>query len=614
MDRLHFRRLLARTAASFGALLCAWLLWLALLDWFWLPSRRTLRVDYRCATSCTLSWTPDIGRGFLYLDSASRELAGTSDTTLLELPQTSARVRLEFRGGHGSIVKVSELTSGGSVTLARAEGARSVHALPLLRQRLPRSAGIFSALAVTALGVALFTIRARRRIAGLGAILSSKRFATLPGFVLAAMLMLGALFVTASAADAYHVIYRRIDNPPYWPVSLFDPLAFSPRMAAGALLLVLSAHLALAVRAEARRTTPLPAIAIGLTGLVLGNLLQGWELGFVEPTAGDQTYFSESRGVGDAFAYLGNYAERQGSLGTHARTHPPGAVLLYYVLGAIVPNPGALSLLLGSAAFALALLNVFAIARRYVNARAAAFATLVFALLPSVQIYFIVSLEAVVCALTTGAVRYFLDPRPLPRWLGTTAYGALALFLSFGAVFLVPVLAAFELATERSARRTLVIGAIIAAVFAALYGLTGFDWLSSLHVATRIENPHGFWLPENPASYLFTRLEGIAEVLLFASPLVLVGAVHAFRSRDPKTQPLRRLCAVAIGTFLAMLATGAFKTGETARACLFVAPFLVLPLAALDHEKRLGESRRTLLSSAVFAQSVLMQLTGQYYW
>jgi len=71
---------------------------------------------------------------------------------------------------------------------------------------------------------------------------------------------------------------------------------------------------------------------------------------------------------------------------------------------------------------------------------------------------------------------------------------------------------------------------------------------------------------------------------------------------------------LAVGTLLAMFATGAFRTGETARACLFIYPYLLLPVAAqLDHQQPDASDRR-LLVWLVFGQTLLMQTFGGYFW
>ena len=105
-------------------------------------------------------------------------------------------------------------------------------------------------------------------------------------------------------------------------------------------------------------------------------------------------------------------------------------------------------------------------------------------------------------------------------------------------------------------------------------------------------------------SAVFTRLEGVAEFLLFLSPVVLAWIA---RRGAAATGSAALASAVVLPVLLALVA-GSFRTGETARACLFVYPFLLLllrsaPSSALD---------ACLWTAA--SQTILMQATGAFFW
>ena len=59
---------------------------------------------------------------------------------------------------------------------------------------------------------------------------------------------------------------------------------------------------------------------------------------------------------------------------------------------------------------------------------------------------------------------------------------------------------------------------------------------------------------------------------------------------------------------------GAFHTGETARACLFIMPFLMFPVAAHLDDCRSRPADRIVLLGLVFGQSLVMQTLGGYVW
>lgn len=600
---------MARASALLGAFLAAGLLFLAVLDWLWLPAERTLVVETSCRAPCSLAVTPDIGRGFLYLDTFRHELASGNATGEIRLPLTSARVRLQLEPG--TIRRVTEVTARGREPLPRAVDAANAWSLPLWGD--VSTFGYLSSAIVVALALfGLVIPGVRAWIAAQSRAAFGADFPTARSLVVATLLLAAAIFVGASAIDAYHVLVRRVDNPPYWPISLFDPAPFSAEAWLLGGLLLIGGYVAVSRLSAKTEHASWFVVTFGLSALVLTNALQGWDEGFVQPTARQQSYFAESFAVRDVASYLAGYNAQQINLGTHARTHPPGAVLLYYAARLAFRDPATVSIILGGVAFAITIVSVLAIARRFVSERSALLTGLVFALVPAVQTYFIASLEAIACASMTAAIACFLTPRPAVRWLAAAALLVVSLLLTFGSLFVLAVLFLYELFAEHSVRRSLLLFGVVALVLFLLEGTCGFDWYDSLRVASALENPDGFSLLVNRGSYFFTRLEGVSEVLLFASPLVV--AALPLLPRGAEFGGLRALCWAGVGSWLAMLLAGAFKTGETARSCLFVYPLLVLPVAALDEARRFSDERRALLAFVPFVQAVLMQLGGRYYW
>jgi hypothetical protein len=191
-----------------------------------------------------------------------------------------------------------------------------------------------------------------------------------------------------------------------------------------------------------------------------------------------------------------------------------------------------------------------------------------------------------------------------------------ASFLTFGACFLVPVMVGFEVVCRRSIVRSAVIGASAAAIYLAMGRFGGFNYLAAFHTASALENPGGFLLWADPLSYVMTRLENVAEILLFFGPFLLVLAVRGWKAARAG-DGYRDLCvltALGTGTLLAMFATGAFRTGETARACLFIYPYLLLPVATWLDARRAEPGEAKQLAWLVFGQALLMQTIGGYFW
>jgi hypothetical protein len=63
-----------------------------------------------------------------------------------------------------------------------------------------------------------------------------------------------------------------------------------------------------------------------------------------------------------------------------------------------------------------------------------------------------------------------------------------------------------------------------------------------------------------------------------------------------------------------MLLMGVYRTGETARAALFIYPFLFIPIVIYLKSQSLSQHERDLLASLVFGQTMIMQLIGNYFW
>ena len=91
-------------------------------------------------------------------------------------------------------------------------------------------------------------------------------------------------------------------------------------------------------------------------------------------------------------------------------------------------------------------------------------------------------------------------------------------------------------------------------------------------------------------------------------------AVRGLRGSDGGGNRLFTVTSVAIATLAAMLLTGAFRTGETARCCLFVYPFLFFAVVRYIGRSALTRRDETVLLLVVFAQTVCMQMFGFYFW
>ena len=229
-------------------------------------------------------------------------------------------------------------------------------------------------------------------------------------------------------------------------------------------------------------------------------------------------------------------------------------------------------------------------------------AALLFVVLPAVSIYSAVSIDGVVMAcfalMLWGLVRH----RTWAVVAGLLAANA----LTFGAVwgFLVLLL----LGRRREFGWAMAVGAL---ALGACY-LAGYDHIAAFVRTAVSENPAGTvgalefgrftWTAlSDPGRYWVTRLEGLAEVALFLSlPVLAAWRWHPFL--------VSREAQAAVLAFLVMLAAGVWCSGETARACLFLYPWLVLSYGTL------APSRIAALTLAAGLQTALMQGVGDWFF
>lgn len=140
--------------------------------------------------------------------------------------------------------------------------------------------------------------------------------------------------------------------------------------------------------------------------------------------------------------------------------------------------------------------------------------------------------------------------------------------------------------------------------------LLGFDYAASFATAVRLENPGGFRLLVDPVGYGATRFEDVAEVLLFLGPALLLALV---RSAPGVARPVRWIWLATVGSVAGAFLLGAFKTGETARCCLFALPLLVLPVVE-RFDGATSERELRLLLRATLAFGLVLQLVGDWFW
>lgn len=410
---------------------------------------------------------------------------------------------------------------------------------------------------------------------------------------------------------------------PYWfPLSVFS--GPSIHLAGIPYLLCFLIVLVLAVRLAPRLNSYQVWLA-GFILIILGNLGQGsWDDAFYKPfyLSGVQ-YAHDAIKITSWVDWLSAFNVNQPTLLVHSKTHPPFAVLLHYLLLNI--SGGGLLLLSMTFVFisslSIALVwNIFRVLQVPLEERN--LLALLFSVIPAVNIYTAVSLDGVIL---TGATLFLYGMTIILKAERMSARGLLAMtvggvitnLLTYGGIFLIAV-AGIQAGKQYFLNRKfdmaialLITIEVFAAVAITLYLMYGYNHIQGFITASALENPEGFrgWL--EPANYLGTRVVDLAEICFFMSFGLLAMLLHPQKLKISYAD----WRSVEVGTFLsgliillAMFASGAYPVGETARAALFIYPYIALTL--------INAGPVILKDLLVMAglQTFVMQLFGNYFW
>jgi hypothetical protein len=174
----------------------------------------------------------------------------------------------------------------------------------------------------------------------------------------------------------------------------------------------------------------------------------------------------------------------------------------------------------------------------------------------------------------------------------------------------------------RDSQRILITIAGLIGIYGILLFTLGFNYINSFTTAMAAETTQGWELITNPFEYFTTRVKNIMDILMFFGPVLIVLFYQGFRILkskkliDDSSAKLYHLVSAAIITLLIIFALGAYDHGETARAAMFIYPFLLIPVAIYIQKSynRISRFEFGLLLFVVFSQAIFMQLVGFYIW
>lgn len=357
--------------------------------------------------------------------------------------------------------------------------------------------------------------------------------------------------------------------------------------------------------------------------VLLGNFSQGsihntFLRSFIDT---DFQYYHDAIKITNGYDFIYHFNENQGDLLMHSKTHPPFTVWLHYILLKMANNSVlGLSLMMSAIGlFAIIplikifnLLNVSKSQRNLI--------LIIFAIIPAVNIYSIVSIDAVLLTFSTiflyGLLLINQANKITIKGILITLIGfTLANFVSFGGTFLAALAFLFciyKIISKKDYQpffNFAIVGILFIIILIVLYFALNYNHIEAFFNASKFENPRGFRGFDQPFIYFFTRIECVSEMLLFLS-FGFFAYLFKYKVFNLKKSDINFIIAIIAFSVLGlMFLTGAYGTGETARACLFMYPYFILLLINV-------KDKQVLYNIAYIAlfQTFGMQLIGEYFY
>jgi len=359
---------------------------------------------------------------------------------------------------------------------------------------------------------------------------------------------------------------------------------------------------------------------ISIVLVLLGNLSQGnFDIAFLQPfyLKGRQ-YYTDALAISDGQIWLRDFSKNLEHFQMHTKTHPPFVTLLHYWILNISNIEALASVFFAIGSLSFPLFYKILLYLGFEEARRK-WMLLLFAVIPSVNIYLLVSIDALVLTSTLifllGFARIFHQKRiDSISFLLISSGLILTNLLTFSGLFLFAFLGCISFYFLVKGKWNFVWLSLMSAVvfvltFTVIYSTTGYNQLETFLLASQSENPDGFRLFHQPFVYLMTRLEDIGEIFLFLSFGFLAilfsekSGTEVFENRN-----INILFFSAITAISTMLLTGAYGTGETARACLFLVPYFLILL------KDISSDNFKIMFYLCLLQTFGMQMIGNFYW
>lgn len=345
-------------------------------------------------------------------------------------------------------------------------------------------------------------------------------------------------------------------------------------------------------------------------------------------TRTDLEYIGDVSRVESVGTFLRDYTDLMPTLSGHGRTHPPGPILLLWVLRKLLGEGPLIAsvcvIVLGS----LSVLFVYYLARRIYNQQTARHSILLFTLVPSYVLFTATSMDAVFATLCGVSVWLFyraLTGESLTDSLLCAIVVTLALHFSFVYLTLLPffaIVGMYSLCQSPDRKRILRnLGLMFFACLClnALIRLaTGFNIVTAFFVAKTINysahplvsaRHYAYIFVGNPLAFLIYL--GVPTIVLFVKEISVL-----FRS-FPRVSSQGSYVFSFLTTLFLTNSAGLFTVLEVERIWLFFVPFVAIPAGrALFQWTKQSDSQLPvrIVLTLLFVQLIAFQLLLYTYW
>ena len=384
-------------------------------------------------------------------------------------------------------------------------------------------------------------------------------------------------------------------------------------------------------------------VLLGTLLIIFTNLINGWDIGIVSSIGSNGEIYADAIQIVNPISFISDFESLQDFLTVHARTHPPGAVLIIYLLYIVFNSPGIIAIAICAISALLSAFFLNGILKNFFKGKIPKYMVFIYLLLPAIQVYYLANIYAIVTTLILGVLFFYFHKNRVLSIIGCIICGFLASFISFMALFFVGCLFIYELfnlwrkgsfrrpalfsgkgikSILRDSQRLLLMILGIVGIYAILLLTLGFNYINSFLTAVSAETTQGWELITNPSEYFITRIKNIMDILMFFGPVLIVLSYQGLKALkkdklvNESSARMFYLVIAAVITLLAIFVLGAYDHGETARAAMFIYPFLLIPVAfyLYNNKDRISKYEMGMLLFVVFGQAIFMQLIGYYIW